>query len=76
MPLRNVISHANPVMTSAIAITKVRLVTFLHSLPFYCVPARDSRHFSISAILMLQVHSTQTEILNFPINHILQVSCD
>ena len=27
---RNLLSHVNPVMTSAMAITKVRLVTFLH----------------------------------------------
>ena len=41
----------------------------------YCVPAHDTRHFSLSTLLVLSL-STQTEILNIPVNHILQVSCD
>jgi len=42
-------------MMSVIAIAKVRVLTFLH--PFYCVPAHNSRHFSLSAFLTLQVHA-------------------
>jgi len=42
-------------MTSAMAIAKVRLATFLHE--FYCVAAHDSRRFLLSALLTLQVCS-------------------
>jgi len=43
---RNLISHVNPVMTSLMAIAKVRLETFLHSwFDFYCIAAHDSRRF-------------------------------
>jgi len=40
-------------MMPAIAIAKVRLVTFLHSR----FPAHYSRHFSLSSLLTLQVYS-------------------
>ena len=43
-------------MTSAMAITKIKLATFLHpQFRFYCVPTHDSRLFSLSILLMLQV---------------------
>jgi len=60
------------------AITYVRLVTFLHprfrfllcsSSWLKTLFAQHTSHASSS-------HSTQNEILNFPVNHILQVSCD
>ena len=65
-------------MTSAMAIAKVRLATFLHSrfrfllcssLWLKTLLAQHTSHASSSL-------STQTENLNFPVNHILQVSCD
>jgi len=54
----NSLSSYLPVMTSAMAIAKVRLATFLHlRFDFYCVPAHDSRHFLLSALLTLQIHT-------------------
>ena len=67
---RNLISHVNPVMTSAMAVAKVRLATFLHSRFQFllcsssCLKtllAQFTSHTSSSC-------STQTEILNFPVN--------
>ena len=66
---RNLISHANPVVMSAMAITKVRLVTFLHSWFRYLLCcntwlktllAQCASHASSSL-------STQTEIWIFPV---------
>ena len=57
---------------------KVRLATFLHPrFWFCCVPADVSRHFSLSAHFSrfrFALYSNWN--LNFPVNHILQVSCD
>jgi len=54
---QRVTQECNPVMTSAMAIAKVRLARFLHSwFQFLRVPAHDSRHFLLSALLTLQVH--------------------
>jgi len=51
-------SHVNPVLMSAMAITKVRLVIFCtRDFDFYCVPAHDSRHLLLSALLTLLIHS-------------------
>ena len=57
---------------------KVRLATILYPrFRFYRVPAHVSRHsHSARTSHASSLHSTQTEILNFPVNHILQVSCD
>jgi len=46
-------------MMSAMAIAKVRLAIFFctREFNFYCVPAHDSRHFLLSALLTLLIHS-------------------
>ena len=61
---RYLISHVNPVMMSVLAVTKVKLTIFCTcNFGFYCVPAHVSRHFFLSALLMLLISlSTQTEI--------------
>ena len=72
---RYLICHVNPVMMSVMAITKVRLAIFLHSRVRFLLCssswlktllAQRTSHASNSL-------STQTEILNFLVNH---VSCD
>jgi len=68
-------SHVNPLIMSVMAITKVRLAIFCtRNFDFYCVPAHDSRHFLLSILLMLLIHSLlKLKFLNFLVN---QVSCD
>ena len=52
----HVSSHVNPVMTTHG--NRLRLASFLHPwFWFYCAPAHDSRHFSLSVLLTLQVHA-------------------
>ena len=78
---RNLISHVNPVMTSAMAIAKVRLATFLYS------QFRFLLCCSSWLKTLLAQHTSHTLVkfavyanwnLNFPVNHILKVdlSCD
>ena len=60
------------------AIAKVRLATFLHPRFWFLLCSSSwlktllTQHTSHAS----RLRSTQTEILNFPVNHILQVSCD
>ena len=55
---------------------KVRLSIFLHQrFWFYCVPVHVSRHFSLSVHFSCFKFALYSN-LNFPVNHILQVSCD
>ena len=60
------------------AITYVRLVTFLHPRFWFllCSSSWLKTLFAQRTSHASSPHSTQTEISNFPVNHILQVSCD
>ena len=78
---RNLISHVNPAMTShgnRANDGKIRLAIFLHrdfdSAVVQLMSQDTSR--SVRTSHASGSRSIQTEILNFPVDHIRQVSCD